>query len=71
MREVITVNMNEMGERLISARGNRSIESVSEETGISIGSLEAYEAGKRIPSDIKKIKIAKIYGTDMKTLFFT
>ena len=64
------MNINEIGRRLVVARGNRSLESVSEETGISINSLIAYETGERIPSDSNKIKIAKAYKAEAETLFY-
>lgn len=43
---------------------------LAEKIGVSSESIYKYERGERTPSDDKKIKLAKVYGTTVGELFF-
>ena len=43
---------------------------VAEAVGLSTGAYNAFEVGKRKPSDEKKKAIAKYYGVTVQELFF-
>lgn len=62
--------MNKIGKRLRKLRGKRSRREVAEGLGLSVSTIGMYENGQRIPRDKMKIKIAKYFDTDVKTLFF-
>lgn len=59
-----------IAKKLISLRGNRSREEVSEALNISISALQMYENGQRIPRDEIKIRIANFYNTSVQQIFF-
>lgn len=62
--------MTGYGQRLRDLRGDRTIESVAKETGISRSAVGMYEAEKRVPRDAVKIKLAEYYGMTVQELFF-
>jgi predicted transcriptional regulator len=59
-----------IGQRLRSLRGDESLESVAKSLGISQKSLEDYEAGRRVPRDEVKMRLASHYGQSAMALFF-
>ncbi len=61
-----------IGERLKSLRRKRGLtqKEVSKMAKISVAAVTNYEAGKRIPRDEVKIKLAKIYGSTVEDIFF-
>jgi transcriptional regulator with XRE-family HTH domain len=64
------LNAVEIGNRLKALRGNRTIQEVSEATGIDTSTIGMYEIGQRIPRDNNKIILADYYGTTVQNLFF-
>lgn len=60
----------QIGKKLRKLRGSRTIQDVSNETGIGWSTICMYELGHRIPSDDNKIVLAKYYGTTVQNLFF-
>jgi transcriptional regulator with XRE-family HTH domain len=64
------MNKKAIGETLRELRGNLSPAMVSENLGISKSALYMYERGERIPRDEVKIKIAKLYGKSVTSIFF-
>lgn len=64
------MNGVEIGRRLKQLRGEKTIQQVSEETGINMSTLGMYEIGERIPRDVNKIVLAKYYGVSVQELFF-
>jgi DNA-binding XRE family transcriptional regulator len=64
------VSKMDIGQRLRSLRGDESLESVAKTIGISQKSLEDYEAGRRIPRDEVKSRLASHYGQSVRALFF-
>ena len=63
-------NQNVVGRKLKTLRGNKSLEQVAKDTGISRSALNMYELGKRIPRDMKKIILAEYYGKSVEEIFF-
>ena len=61
-----------IGERLKNLRRKRGLtqKEVSKMAKISVAAVTNYEAGKRIPGDEVKIKLAKIYGSTVEDIFF-
>ena len=62
---------NVVGTRLKELRGNRTLEEVASELGISPSALSNYENGIRTPRDQIKTRIAKYYKKSLEALFFT
>ena len=58
------------GERLRALRGSRTLETVSNDTGIGRSALNMYELGLRIPRDEAKITLAEYYGVSVEDIFF-
>ena len=56
-------------ERLIAARGERSIAQVARETGGTRESLAAYEGGARQPREKTERRLAEYYGLRADELF--
>lgn len=56
--------------KLRALRGDRTLDEVSEATGIGRSALNMYELGKRLPRDEAKIKLAKFYGVSVEEIFF-
>ncbi len=64
------MNAVEIGRRLKALRGNKTIQEVSDATGIDPSTIGMYEIGQRIPRDNNKITLAEYYGTTVQKLFF-
>lgn len=60
-----------IGNRLRSLRGEKTIDQVANDVGISRSALNMYELGERIPRDTKKLQLAKYYGVSIEELFFS
>lgn len=60
----------EIGKRLRELRGTRTIQEVSDATGIGWSTVCMYELGYRMPSDDNKIKLANYYNVTVGQLFF-
>ena len=67
---MLQIDTKAMGEKLIRLRGKRTQEEVSEALGISKSALSMYEAGKRIPRDPVKMKLARYYKKSVPFIFF-
>lgn len=61
----------EVGKRLRELRGIRTRTGVSRETGIGVGSLQAYEEGRRTPRDATKAVLSNYYDVPVDQLFYT
>lgn len=59
-----------IGEKLRLLRGTRTIQDVSDATGIAWSTICMYELGQRMPSDDNKIVLAKYYNMTVGQLFF-
>lgn len=59
-----------MAEKLVTLRGKRTQEEVANALNISKSALAMYEAGKRVPRDSTKARIAKYYRKSVPFIFF-
>lgn len=59
-----------IGNRLKLLRGEKKIEDVANDLGISRSALSMYESGHRIARDEIKVKIAMYYGTSIEAIFY-
>lgn len=64
------INTIEVGKRLRILRGERTLQKVSDDTGLGVSALTMYELGKRMPRDEAKIALANYYGVSIADLFF-
>lgn len=64
------MDAKQIGKRLRELRGNRTIQKVSDETGLGWSTICMYELGRRIPEDDNKVIIARYYGTTVQALFY-
>lgn len=60
----------EIGNRLKELRGQKTVDEIAKDCGISASALSMYENGYRIPRDDVKIKLAKYYGTSVGSIFY-
>lgn len=66
----MTIDREKMAETLISLRGDKTQQEVSEAVGISPSALAMYEAGERVPRDEIKLRLATYYHRKLEELFF-
>ena len=59
-----------IGERIRSARGERTQEEFADAIGVSRSALTNYEAGRRLPNDLILKKIAEVSGVGEPALLF-
>ena len=59
-----------MAEKLIALRGKRTQEEVANALDISKSALAMYEAGRRVPRDPTKARIARYYKKSVPYIFF-
>ncbi len=69
-KEVSWMDAKQIGAKLLSLRGKKTIEEVSSACGISKSALSMYENGQRIPRDEIKIKLAQYYNSTVELIFF-
>jgi transcriptional regulator with XRE-family HTH domain len=60
----------EVGKRLRTLRGNKTLQTVSNDTGLGLSALTMYELGNRMPRDEAKIALADYYNVSIDELFF-
>ena len=60
-----------IGQRLRSLRGDRTLDEVSDATGVGRSALNMYELGYRTPRDEAKIALATYYQKSVEEIFFT
>lgn len=64
------VNTIEIGKRLRHLRGDRTLQKVSDETGLGVSALTMYELGQRMPRDEAKLALSTYYRVPIDSLFF-
>lgn len=64
------MDMQLIGKKLRQLRGDRTLNEVSEATGIGVSALGNYEAGLRMPRDDAKIELANYFGMSIGELFY-
>lgn len=69
--DVLEMDANAIGQKLVELRGERTQEEVAKSIGISTSALSMYECGERIPRDNIKLRIAAYYQTPIHVIFFT
>lgn len=60
----------QIGKNLRKLRGSRTIQEVSDATGLGWSTICSYELGKRIPEDRNKVILARYYNLTVQELFF-
>ena len=60
----------EIGRRLRKLRGKKTLQNVSDATGLGLSALTMYELGQRMPRDEAKLALASYYGITIDDLFF-
>lgn len=64
------MNSKEIGQKLRTLRGDKTIAEFSKEIGIKPSTIGMYEQGERIPRDAIKIKYAKHFNMTVGEIFF-
>lgn len=64
------MNRVDIGKRLRKLRGNRTIQEVSDATGLGWSTICMYELGRRVPEDQNKVTLARYYKVTVQELFF-
>lgn len=64
------MNPKKIGNTLRLLRGEKTLELVASETGLTASALSNYEQGIRIPRDESKVKLASYYGMTVEEIFF-
>lgn len=64
------MDKKEIGKRLKELRGDKTLNEVATDVGISVSALGMYETGRRVPNDSIKIALAKYYGKTVDAIFF-
>ena len=64
------MNAKEIGKKLKELRGNKSLQRVASDVGITVSALSNYEQGLRIPRDEVKIKLANYYASNIQKIFY-
>lgn len=59
-----------IGQRLRGLRGEKPIQKVAEDLGVSVSAISMWENGERLPKDDMKITLASYYGTSVQALFY-
>lgn len=59
-----------IGRKLKRLRGTRTIQEISDATGIDPSTIGMYEIGQRIPRDNNKITLANYFGMTVQELFY-
>ena len=59
-----------VGKKLKMLRGARSTAEIAELVGISESALKMYELDERAPRDNIKVRLARLYGVSVGSLFF-
>ena len=66
------MNTDIIATRLVELRNSKNL--TQNELAIKVGvvptSISMYEAGKRIPRDEVKIRLAKVFGKSVQSIFF-
>lgn len=64
------ISTTEVGKRLRVLRGDKTLQKVSDDTGLGVSALTMYELGNRMPRDEAKIVLANYYNVSIDDLFF-
>ena len=67
---MLEMDAREIGKRLRTLRGALTEQQAADKVGLSRSAWSQYERGKRIPKDNIKIRISKVFGKGVSSLFF-
>ena len=70
MKQKMGIDRIAIGQRLRSLRGEKPIQKVAEDLGVSVAAISMWENGERLPKDDMKISLASYYGTSVQALFY-
>lgn len=67
------MNTDIIATRLVELRNSKNLtqNELAIKVGVAPTSIAMYEAGKRIPRDEVKIRLAKVFGKSVQSIFFT
>lgn len=65
------MDSKKIGERLKKLRGNKTLDTVASDLGVTKMAVSLWERGERVPNDEMKIRIAQYYKRSVSFLFFT
>ena len=65
------MDSKKIGERLKKLRGNKTLDTVAADLGVTKMAVSLWERGERVPNDEMKIRIAQYYKRSVAFLFFT
>ena len=60
-----------IGEMLLHLRGDKTQKEIAEAVGVSQSAIRQYETGNRIPRDVIKENIAKLYNKTVQEIFYS
>lgn len=64
------MNNKLIAKNLIKKRGNLTQEEVASKLGVTTAAVRHYEGGTRMPKDLYKYRLAKIYNCTVEELFY-
>ena len=66
------MNTKNIATRLIELRNSKNLtqKELALKVGVAPTSIAMYEVGKRIPRDELKIRLAKVFGKSVQSIFF-
>lgn len=64
------LDTSEIGKRLRLLRKDRTLQEVSNDTGLGMSALTMYELGQRMPRDEAKLILSNYYNVTIDDLFF-
>ncbi len=59
-----------IGDRLKELRGDKTLDTVASDLGVTRMAISNWERGERIPNDEMKVRIAQYYNRSVSFLFF-
>lgn len=59
-----------IGDKLRRLRGDKTLDEVARDLGVTPMAISYWERGIRMPSDPMKVKIAQYYGQTVEAIFF-
>lgn len=65
------MDKKEIGQRLVKLRGEKTQRQIATKIGVAPSTYAMYELGERMPSDLVKIRIAKLYKKSVQSIFFS
>lgn len=64
------MDSKKIGDRLKELRGDKTLDTVASDLGVTSMAVSNWERGERIPNDEMKVRIAQYYNKSVSFLFF-